>query len=222
MIYAIPFTQTPTLRAGKTEEVDPYLNVSLIHFTKDMPPNPYINLTNLYPYPMNFFRLLEAFQVIEPPEKQGVGLGIGGEVLRMRSLPVSEEGDILVSDLGFHETLLACKARLKIGGSVLLVVPDQTRLSDVQLTYLFASCFTIVQIMLPSMSHADADRILYCRDFLGNIPSWAQAAPPYNFIMTNYFITKLDEINSIFGQARFDQVRAGSKDKCADWVRKFM
>jgi hypothetical protein len=204
------------------DEIDPYLNASLIHYTKDMPLNPYLNLMKLHPYPMTFFRLMEAFQVIDPPGKEGVGLGIGATVLSLRGLPVSTEGDLLISDLGFHETLLACKARLKLGGSVLVVVPDQTKLSDVQLTYLFAACFTTVQIMLPSMSHADADRVLYCTDFLGNVPSWAVYAPPYNFTMTSYFITKLDEINSIFGQARFDQVRAGSKDKCAEWVRKFM
>lgn len=222
MIYAIPFTQLPTLRSGKTEEVDPYLNVSLNHYTKDMPPNPYRNLESMHAYPMNFFRLLEAIQVIDPPGKEGVGLGVGGDVLKARSVPVFTEGDLLVSDLGFHETLLACKSRLKRGGSVLVVVPDQTKLSDVQLTYIFAACFTTVQIMLPSMSHADADRVLYCADYLGNVPVWTVDPPPYNFIMTSYFITKLDEINSIFGQARFDQVRAGAKDRCAEWVRKFM
>jgi len=222
MIYAIPFAQIPTLRDGTPEDIDPYLNVSLAHYTKDMPSNPYLNLCTMHPYPINFFRLLEAVCVIEPCGKECFGVGVGELVLKHRGTQCLTEGDLLFSDTGLHETLMLCKRALKRGGSALIVVPDQTKLSDVQMTYLFAACFATVQIMLPSMSHADPNRVLYCTDFLDNVPSWATLPPPYNFTMTSYFVTKMDEINSIFGQARFDQVRSGAKDRCADWMRKFM
>jgi hypothetical protein len=223
MIYAIPFTQTPVLRAGKVEEISPYLNVSLTQYTKEMPANPYDNLSKLPPHhDMNFFRLLEAFRVLSPPGKEGVGLGTGGSVLKHCGFEPRETGDLVVSDAGLHATLMACKTSLRRNGSLLVVVPDQTILSDVQLSYLFASCFSMVQIMLPSLSHADSNRVIYCTDFLENVPEWANDPPPYHFNMTSYFVTKLDEINSIFGQARFDQARCGFKDRTGEWLRKFM
>jgi hypothetical protein len=221
MIYAIPTVQIPIPRQGETKDVVPYLNVSLAHYTSIMPPNPYQNLTLAHPYSMNFFRLLEAFHVFEPPHGKMVGLGAGLDVVRYLGKEGGHEGELLLSDASLRETLLFCR-RLSKGSTVLIAVPDQTSLSDVQLTYLFAGCFATVQIMLPSMAHADADRIMYCTDFLGNVPKWLDGSPPYTFEMTNYFVTKLDEINSIFGQARFDQVKAGSRDHCAEWLKKFM
>ena len=221
MIYAVPFTQVPKLNDLPVEEVDPYINVSLSHYASDMPANPYNQLTTLRPHTMNFFRLTEAIQVFNPQFERGVGLGVGEEVLRSRNAEIGEEGDLLVSDLGLYETILRCRS-LKKGGSLLLVIPNQTKLSEVQMSYLYASCFSMVQILLPSMSHTDADRVLYCADFLGNVPSWITIPPPYNFTMTSYFVTKLDEINSIFGQSRFDQLKCGARDRCAEWLRKFM
>ena len=221
MIYAIPTVQIPIPRQGTVKDVSPYLNVSLTHYASNMPPNPYQKLTQAHHFPMNFFRLLEAFHVFEPPFEKMVGLGEGVNVIQALQKEPHAEGNLLLSDFSLRETLLFCR-RMAKGSAVLIVVPDQTRLSDVQLTYLFAACFATVQIMLPSMAHADSDRIMYCTDFLGNVPKWLDGAPPYNFEMTNYFVTKLDEINSIFGQARFDQVKAGSRDHCADWLKKFM
>lgn len=128
--------------------------------------------------------------------------------LRGRDAFVEAGADLLLSE----EEALGAMGGLRAGGTAVVLVRDLTCRAAVQLAYLMAALFGKVAVYTPSL-YAGDQKFLIGADYKGG----AEAAPR-EFAMSIYFLTRLEEINTVAGQAQLDYVRAEAKpDLCAEW-----
>jgi hypothetical protein len=79
--------------------------------------------------------------------------------------------------------------------------------------------YRTVRIQTLTVSHADQERALVATELMLRVSS---VPPPYDFEMSRYFLTKLDELNSMHGQTRLELARAPFRDKTAVWAATFL
>ena len=122
---------------------------------------------------------------------------------------VEADADLLLSG---EEAALGAMGGLRAGGTAVVLVQDLTCRAAVQLAYLMTALFGKVAVYTPSL-YAGDQKFLIGADYKGG----AEAAPR-EFAMSVYFLTRLEEINTVAGQAQLDYVRAEAKpDLCAEW-----
>ena len=127
---------------------------------------------------------------------------------------VSEDASIIFSDLPLEESVRLIRFQRK-GGTLACIVGDLVTKAHVQLVYLLCSAYKTVRVIALTSSHTDAERLLLCTDYV-HLPEIGE--PPYEFTMSRYFLTKLDEINSMNGQVRLEMARGYPRDKTSAWM----
>ena len=129
--------------------------------------------------------------------------------LRGRDAFVEADADLLLSG---EEAALGAMGGLRAGGTAVVLVQDLTCRAAVQLAYLMAALFGKVAVYTPSL-YAGDQKFLIGADYKGG----AEAAPR-EFAMSIYFLTRLEEINTVVGQAQMDFMRADLKmETFSDW-----
>jgi len=129
--------------------------------------------------------------------------------LRGRDAFVEAEADLLLSG---EEEALGAMGGLRVGGTAVVLVRDLTCRAAVQLAYLMTALYGKVAVYTPSL-YAGDQKFLIGAEYKGG----AEAAPR-EFAMSMLFLTRLEEINTVAGQAQLDYVRAEAKpDLCAEW-----
>ena len=123
---------------------------------------------------------------------------------------VESGADFLVSGAGPEETLLAMK-RLRAGGMALVWVPDLSSKAAVRMAYLMTAAFGKVAVYAPTL-FACNQKFLMGGDYRGG------STKLFDFSMPLYFLVRLEEINTIVGQAQMDFMRAEMKmESFAEW-----
>ena len=102
--------------------------------------------------------------------------------------------------------------RQRLGGSLIATIGDTVMRSEVQLVYILCASYSAVRIYQRNAHDLGSRRLLVCTGYRRPLP--ALPPPPYKFEMSMLFLSRLDEINSMNGQARFDAVRLRYK---GDW-----
>lgn len=131
---------------------------------------------------------------------------------RMRGVDVFVEAgaDLLLCDAGAEETLAALR-RLRAGGTALVLVPDLSERAAVQMAYLMTALFGKVAVYAPTL-FACNQKFLVGGDYKGG------SAKLYDFSMSLFFLVRLEEINTVVGQAQMDFMRADLKmETFSDW-----
>lgn len=120
------------------------------------------------------------------------------------------------------EALSDIRAAMEIqkkGGTLVVQVADSTSLAAVQLIYILCACYQVT--VYTPMLNFEFEKFFICRDYNPHpkIMELLKTPGPYLFEMSNYFLARLDEINSIFGQVQLDFYRnPGSyEQRWADW-----
>ena len=101
-----------------------------------------------------------------------------------------------------------------------MLVVDAGRLSSpahVRLVYIMTALYKSVSVYSPTLYCGD-EKYLIGRDFKGG------EMPASEFAMSLYFLTKLEEINSVIGQAQMDHIRSETKhdQASADWCTTYL
>ena len=160
-----------------------------------------------------FYLWVEVLQHCALPE---TALKVAGEVgraaiarLRGRDAFVEAGADLLLSG---EEEALRAMGGLRAGGTAVVLVQDLTSRAAVQLAYLMTALFGKVVVYTPTL-YAGDQKFLIGVDYKGG----AEAAPR-DFAMSIFFLTRLEEINTVAGQAQLDYVRAEAKpDLYSEW-----
>lgn len=163
-----------------------------------------------------FYMWLEVLQQCalphEPMKVTEVGAPCRAALERMRGTDafVESGADFLVSGAGPEETMLSMK-RLRPGGTALVLVPDLSSKAAVRMAYLMTAAFGKVAVYAPTLFACNQKFLMGC-DYKGGISKM------HEFSMSLYFLVRLEEINTIVGQAQMDFMRAEMKmDSFADW-----
>ena len=203
----LPCTQWPVFGNAIPLEIRPYINVSLQNYVRQSPP--FDTKTDKSPA---YFAFLEACQNLSLPVDGVKHLGSKTSAQVFPHLAEVDVAPLILSDASLYESLSTALVSQQHGGSMIIVVDDIVSLSSVQILYLLCACYKTVQLHTVSgISH----QLVQCAGYLG-ISRTIQSLPPYDMQMSSYFVTHLEEINSIYGQSRLEHTRCRDNK---DWGR---
>jgi len=206
----------PTIvSGGSNEEI---LNPSTLAYLREVTPeNPFQAL----PIPLPVLRFVE---IIRALDTRGARVYHASDASRRAMRLVREQDEVagdatlVFSDLPLYDTVRI--ARMQRSGSTLVaVVGELVSRSEAQLLHLLCGMYRTVRLQSLTVSHADPERLVIATELLSR-PEFD--APPYEFDMSRFFLTKLDELNSMHGQTRLELARAPHRDKTAAWVAAFL
>lgn len=180
-----------------------------------------VTLTNpfaLLPYPLPALRFVEAMR---PMDLRGARILHATDasrdamhLLRRNEADVLDDATVIFSDLPLVKTVQLSRKQ-RVGGTLVCVVGDLVARAHVQLIYLLCAAYKSVRVQALAVSHADPERLLICTNFVERTDV---GEPPFCFEMSRYFLTKLEEINSMNGQVRLETARGFSRDKTTAWM----
>ncbi len=190
-MYQLPRTQMTVFKEGTQPDVD-YLNISLLAYLAKMPTK-----TTSKPFHLKMVETAYYFS--------------------LDKLSQGEEAELVTCEslFGVREAM----AKQKKGGTLVVQVANSTSLSTVQLIYILCACYQVT--VYTPMLNFEFEKFLICRDFNPHpkIMELLKTPGPYQFEMSNYFLARLDEINSIFGQVQLDYHRNPTphEQRWAEW-----
>jgi hypothetical protein len=137
-----------------------------------------------------------------------------------------ENADLVVADTTTHisdmyTSVKNVLSKQKLDGNLVLHVGDLFGECTVQLLYLISACYTSMYIYTP-MLHTGQTKFVVATKLCHHVE--LALPPPYTFHPTQYFLTKLIEINTIIGQKRLEQTRFNTTSdyECVIWKSKFL
>ena len=220
--YPLPSVRMPKAVASAAECS---INASLSDYLAQLPkyPSQYEKLSDLCECKEKaaFFKLIELFSVLPFPKEPFKLLCLGtqrtpvGPFAEVDAAPRTV--DLLISDADFGETLAAaCKVQA-VGGMLVVEVGRLSTPAHVRLVYVMAALYKSVSVYTPTLYSGD-EKYLIGRDFKGG------EMPASEFTMSLYFLTRLEEINSVIGQAQMDHIRSETKydQASADWCTTYL
>jgi hypothetical protein len=179
-------------KEGTQEEVD-YLNISFLAYLAKMP-----RKSTSKPFPLKLKEVAYYFSLD-------------------KLSPDGPEAELVTCE-SLADVRDAMSAQKK-GGTLVVQVANSTSLSSVQLIYMLCACYQVT--VYTPMLNFEFEKFLICRDYNPHpkIMEMLKSPGPYQFEMSNYFLARLDEINSIFGQVQLDFYRnpASYEQRWADW-----
>jgi hypothetical protein len=197
---------------------DEMLNPSTISYLKELKTsNPFQTLA----IPLEVLRFIE---IMKPMDMKGERIFHATESSRiaMKFLKEQEEvtmdATILFSDLPLYETIGLVRVQ-RLGSTMVTILGEMTMKSDIQLLYLLCGMYKSVRIQSLTVSHSDSERVVIAKDLVHRI---TLKPPPYEMEMSRFFLTKLDELNSMHGQTRLEMARTPQKDKTTNWMTTFL
>jgi hypothetical protein len=221
--YPLPSVRMPKSTAAAAEC---NINASLSDYLAQLPKHAsqYEKLGDLCEYKEKaaYFKLIELFSVLALPKEpfkllclgtQRTPVGPFAEVVDAAPRTV----DLLISDADFAQTLAAaCKVQA-VGGMLVVEVGRLSTPAHVRLAYVMAALYKSVSVYTPSL-YCGEEKYLIGRDFKGG------EMPASEFAMSLYFLTRLEEINSVIGQAQMDHIRSETKydQSSADWCTTYL
>ena len=120
----------------------------------------------------------------------------------------------------FKEEVLYVLNHQIAGGMCFLRITDTTQYSTIQLIYLLCACYENVHICKPrAISNTSLVKYIVCTQFkkIVHIDNYDKLIIPY------YFITKINELNAMYGQIQFEHLQYNdeSKEKWIHWCTEF-
>jgi len=212
----LPAVHLPAIHStGVNNEI---LNPStLIYLRETKPENPF----HLLSVPLPVLRFVEVMRTMDI---KGARILHATESSRtaMKLVRDTEEvhsdATLVFSDMPLFETLQLAQQQRR-GSTMVAVVGELVSRADVQLVYLMCGIYRSVRLHPLTVSHADAERLIIATDLMHRVEI---CAPPYEFDMSRFFLTKLDELNSMHGQTRLELARAPHRDKTTAWAATFL
>jgi hypothetical protein len=242
-IFHLPQVRSVCVKST-VSEVDVYINQSLLEYMgklKYIPSEVYSKLGNVCDMkePSIFFKFIEVFHTF-PFESKPLHLKyINSEIAKKAFSMVRrengrldvhtdvavEQADVSVGTVepgsNFYEIVRTVLSRQKLGGHMVVHIPELFSLSTVQLLYLLCSCFTSVCVYAP-MLYSGQTKFIVCLNMTKNME--IPIAPPYNFLIPQLFLVKITEINTMIGQKRLEQMRFNMNCdyECLIWKSKYL
>ena len=240
-IFNLPATRAPPIRPAKGGAGPACINESLqeyIEQLKHMKNESYSKLASvcgLRHASTLFFKHLEVFQSF-PFQRSAIQVHFFGETTidAQKALKTVRGGTDETATAGAADLIIGEAANgswfgcvydtlkhQKKGGSFILHVGDLFNAEAVQLLYLIAACYTSVCVYTP-MVNTGQTKFIVASHLHQNIE--LTAPPPYLFIPSQLFLTKLIEINTMIGQKRLEQTRFNTtcEYECIIWKSKFL
>ena len=128
---------------------------------------------------------------------------------------------LIIGDIdNFKEQVLYVLNHQIAGGMCFLRITDTTQQDTIQLIYLLCACYENVHICKPrAISNSSLVKYIVCTQFkkIAEIDNYEKLSIPY------YFMTKINELNAMYGQIQFEylQYTDDSKDKWIHWCSEF-
>jgi len=194
------------------------LNPSTLTYLRETTPeNPFHSLS----VPLPVLRFVEVMRsldvkgacVLHATDSSRIAMKLVRDVVE-----VETDATLVFSDLPLYETLQLSQ-RQRLGSTTIAVLGEVVSRTDVQLLYLMCGMYRSVRLQSLTVSHADAERLVIATDLLHRVEV---SRPPYDFEMSRFFLTKLDELNSMHGQTRLELARAPHRDKTTAWAATFL
>lgn len=217
------------------KDVDPYINESLVSYIRKFENSqnePYTKLPEMCNMKENidFFKHIEVFKTF--PFKPNMKLHYFNTEDHVRKAAnlmyptateeVLEGADLVVSgQVDFFSVVKSVAEKLKKGGNLIVPVKELFSLSSVQTLYLLCYCFTTVNVYAPLL-HTGQTKFIVATHLKKKFTF--KNAPPFTMQMSQLFLVKLIEINTIIGQKRLEQIRFNTccDYECAIWRSKFL
>jgi hypothetical protein len=212
----LPAVRLPLVVSGGTNEE--ILNPSTMMYLRETTPeNPFHALT----IPVPVLRFVE---IMRSMDTRGARILHASDTSRRAMQLVREHDEVsgdatlVFSDASLYETLRLAQSQ-RLGSTLVVVVGELVKRSEVQLLYLMCGMYRTVRLQALTVSHADQERLVIATDLLHRAE---MSEPPYEFEMSRFFLTKLDELNSMHGQVRLELARTPHRDKTAAWLAMFL
>ena len=128
---------------------------------------------------------------------------------------------LIIGDIDdFKEQVLYVLNHQISGGMSFIRVADTTQQDTIQLIYILCGCYENVHICKPrAISNSSLVKYIVCTNFkkIVQIDNYDKLTLPY------YFMTKINELNAMYGQIQFEylQYNDNSKDKWIHWCSEF-
>ena len=128
---------------------------------------------------------------------------------------------LIIGDIdNFKEQVLYVLNHQIAGGISFLRVTDTTQQDTIQLIYILCACYENVHICKPrAISNSSLVKYIVCTNFkkIVQIDNYDKLTLPY------YFMTKINELNAMYGQIQFEylQYTDNSKEKWIHWCSEF-
>jgi len=236
-MFHLPSVRTPKIKAGQVE-IDPFINESLVDYLKQLRLNPTEGYTKLNQVcgrnePTTFYKYVEVFQtfpfevnslhVMYSTENESAAKAltfVRGD--KDASTANANQADLMVgtNEEGIYDFVRTALRSQKIGGNMVFQLSELFSLSTVHLLYLLSCCYTTVYVYAP-MLYSGQTKFIVALSLHQNL---ALAPPPYDVVLSQLFLTKLIEINTMIGQKRLEQLRFNTncEYECVIWKSKFL
>jgi hypothetical protein len=128
---------------------------------------------------------------------------------------------LIIGDIDdFKEQVLYVLKHQNAGGMCFLRIADTTNQDTIQLIYILCACYENVHICKPrAISNSSLVKYIVCTQFkkIVQIDNYDKLTIPY------YFMTKINELNAMYGQIQFEylQYTDDSKEKWIHWCSEF-
>jgi len=188
-----------------------------------------VTLSKYKPKSESFFVMLELLhtnRVPETTEIKCVGSDASIEAFDWIKKNMSfklrtKSSQLIIGDIdNFKEQVMYVLKYQIAGGMCFLRITDTTQYDTIQLIYLLCACYENVHICKPrAISNTSLVKYIVCTQFkkIVQIDNYEKLVIPY------YFITKMNELNAMYGQIQFEnlQYTDESKEKWIHWCSEF-
>lgn len=230
MLYTLPQVSLLNIDSGKKVDIvlnslDQYLSSfplstdiedNILHISKYKPNHPY------------FFVLLELLIVNKiHPNSEVKYLGSEACIEAMNWIKQNnicntcKPTQLIICDVDAFKTQIEyCVENQSLGGMCFLKITNTLLLENIQLLYILCACYTTVHIYKPqSIKNTSLVKFVICHDLKQkiNINEYKNIHIPY------YFYTKINEINSMYGQMHIEHLQYKDEkfDKWISWCSDF-
>ena len=230
MNYVLPHVNI----SYKNNETYSFFSNSLQHYLTTFEPtseveNKIVVLSKYKPKSNSFFVMLELLhsnRIPDTTEITYVGSDACLEAFDWIKKNISfklrtKSTQLIIGDIdNFKEQVIYVLTHQIAGGMSFLRVADTTQQDTIQLIYLLCACYENVHICKPrAISNSSLVKYIVCTNFKKTvqIDNYEKLMLPY------YFMTKINELNAMYGQIQFEylQYTDDSKEKWIHWCSEF-
>jgi hypothetical protein len=222
MMYLLPTTILVECSTEKRPDPMTYLNMSLCNYLSGLKESASVKEAHFF-----YHKVVEIYSLHHADlfSVAHEGSSVVQDMFRKKYGALYNDGPSAVVSCESTGNLAAAISKIKPKGTLVLDVGHLFSLASVQIAYMMCACFKQVHVHVP-LAAFEHEKFLICTGYdpHPNVLELLQSGDgPYTFDMSLYFLGKINEINSVYGQIQLENARNEPKNenKFNEWRSKY-
>lgn len=149
------------------------------------------------------YKNLASEYYVSSPAEGGGGI-MSSPIVKLENTGEMDKVDVIIMEGYSNESIVESLRRQRIGGVMVIVIGDCFEYNTAKMLYLLSASYEKTYITKPmSCWNGSSTKYVICNGFKGKHLDITTEAL-FSFNLTNYFLTKLEELNCIFVQTQIE------------------